>query len=133
LFMVLQGFAWEKLIEASRNSNFDENFAGPLIAREEKVQYPTYAQTRFMAFQSLIKGANGIVYWGHAYTPQPSQFGDDLKRVVREVADLSGPLAERAAPAAVDVEYHEMGHSIDEGVQWLAKEHEGKLYLFTCN
>jgi hypothetical protein len=120
LFMVLQGFAWEMLVDQAER-------------REEKILYPTYAQSRFMAFQSLIEGANGIVYWGTAYTPQPSQCWDDLKRVVREVADLSGPLAERTAEFPLETDYHEIGHSVDDGIQWLAKEHEGSLYLFTCN
>lgn len=133
VFMVLQAFAWEKLVEGSNNASFGPEFGGALIAREEKVLYPSYAQSRFMAFQSLIKGANGIVYWGHAYTPQPSQAWSDIKRVVREVADLSPVLAERRAPVDVAIEYHEMGHSVDDGVQILAKMHEGKLYLFTCN
>lgn len=133
LLMILQGFAWEKLVEAAGNSRFGPEFSGALIAREEKVQYPSYAQSRFMAFQSLIRGANGIIYWGHAYTPQPSQFWTDLKRVVREVADLSAPLAARAADVPLAIEYHEMGHSVDDGVQTLVKEHDGALYLFTCN
>ena len=120
LFMVLQAFAWEMLTpEAER--------------QEDKVLYPTYEQSRFMAFQSLIKGANGIIYWGSHYTPQPSPFWDSLTRVVREVADLSGPLAERTQAHDLDIEYHELGHSVDDGVQWLIKEHAGVLYVFTCN
>jgi hypothetical protein len=86
-----------------------------------------------MAFQSLIKGANGIVYWGTYFTPQPSQCWTDLKRAVREVADLAEPLAQRAVKLPLTVDYHEVGHSVDDGVQWLAKEYDGKLYLFTCN
>ena len=34
---------------------------------------------------------------------------------------------------AIAVDYHEIGHSVDTGIQWLAKEFDGKLYLFTCN
>lgn len=120
LFMVLQGFAWEMLVEEKWR-------------RDEKILYPSYAETRFMAFQSLIKGANGIIYWGHAYTPQPSQFWSDLKRVTREVADLAEILAQRTAPLELGLDYHETGHSLDDGVQVLCKEFDGKLYLFTCN
>jgi len=123
LFMVLQGFAWEDLTQ-------DE---GVEEKRQEKIQYPMWAQSRFMAFQSLIKGANGIIYWGHHTMPQPSQAWTDLKRVVREVADLAPVLAEPAAAVALTVDYEEMGHSVDDGVQWTARERDGKLYLFTCN
>lgn len=120
LFMVLQGFAWEAIAEKS-------------LRREEKILYPTYAQCRFMAFQSLIKGANGIIFWGTHSMPQPSQYWDDLKRVVREVADAAEPLAQRSVPLSVDVEYHEVGHSVDDGVQILLKDYQGKRYVFTCN
>jgi len=123
LFMVLQAFAWADLQD-------DLPLNG---RREEKVLYPTYAQSRFMAFQAIIKGANGIVYWGSHTMPQPSQPWSDVKRVVREIADLAPVLAERTAPLEIGVDYHEMGHSIDDGVQTLAKEHGGKLYLLTCN
>ncbi|HUW62122.1 MAG TPA: hypothetical protein VMZ06_14060 [Candidatus Bathyarchaeia archaeon] len=123
LFMVLQAFAWQDL-----------NDELPLHERrEEKVLYPTHAQSRFMAFQSIIKGANGIVYWGSHTMPQPSQAWSDIKRVVREVADLGPVLAELNAPVNVAVDYHEMGHSVDDGVQRLAKQHDDKLYLLTCN
>jgi len=122
LFMVLQAFAWEKLVNKDK---FQQ--------RDEKILYPTYGQTRFMAFQALIKGANGIIYWGSGYTPQPSDCWTGVKRVAREIADLSGPLAERTASIDLAADYHEMGHSVDDGVQTLAKEHEGRLYLFTCN
>jgi len=123
LFMVLQAFAWEML----------QDKEGIHERREEKVLYPTYRQSRFMAFQALIKGANGIVYWGSHYTPQPSDCWTGVKRVTREVADLGGALASRTPDLSIEVDYHEMGHSVDAGVQTLAKEHADKLYLFTCN
>ena len=123
LFMVLQAFAWEALTGEK----------DAVERREEKIVYPSYAQSRFMAFQSLIKGANGIIYWGSQTMPQPSDAWMSIKRVTREVADLAAPLAERDAAVKIEVDYHEMGHSVDEGVQTLAKTHDGKLYLFTCN
>lgn len=123
LLMVLQAFAWEMLRD---EKGLEER-------RQEKIAYPTYEQSRFMAFQSLIKGANGIIYWGSHYTPQPSDCWTGIKRVTREIADLAGPLAERTAPIPLAIDYHEVGHSVDDGVQTLAKESGGKLYLFTCN
>jgi hypothetical protein len=123
LFMVLQAFAWEALVDEK----------GVVERREEKILYPSHAESRFMAFQSLIKGANGIIYWGSHTMPQPSDPWNGIKRVTREVADLAAPLAERNAALKVDIDYHEMGHSVDDGVQLSAKAHDGKLYLFTCN
>jgi hypothetical protein len=120
VIMVLQAFAWEMLLDEAER-------------RPEKIRFPTYEESRFMAFQSLIHGANGIIYWGSYYTPQPSDCWDGINRVVREIADLSGPLTERRTNLPIGITYHEMGRSVDDGIQWLAKEHEGRFYLFTCN
>lgn len=120
VFMVLQAFAWEMLRE--------EKDRDPT-----KVLYPSYDQSRFMAYQSVIRGANGIHYWGSYYTPQPSECWDGIKRVVRELADLADVLAARVATVGIGVDYHELGRSVDDGVQWLAKTHGDALYLFTCN
>ena len=120
LLIVLQGFSWEML----RGGN------------DRKLNlriYPTYGQSRFMAWQTLIRGANGIMYWGLSYSPKQVPFWTNLKQVVREVADLSGPLSERTSPIRVEPVYHELGHSVDDGIQLLVKEYEDKLYVFTCN
>jgi hypothetical protein len=119
LLMVLQAFAWEALRKEDRD--------------ESKVLYPTWEQSRFMAFQSLIKGANGIIYWGSHTMPQPSDAWTGITRVTREIADLAPVLSTRSAGFEPSVEYHEIGHSVDDGVQWLVKEHDGALYVFTCN
>jgi len=123
LFMVLQAFAWETLIQET----------DVVEQREEKILYPTYNQNRFMAFQALIKGANGIVYWGSGYMPQPSQAWSDLKRATREVADLADVIVSPDPGVAVETTYHEMGHSVDDGIQIMTRDHGGYRYVFTCN
>ncbi|MCC6153470.1 MAG: hypothetical protein IT367_06905 [Candidatus Hydrogenedentes bacterium] len=120
VFMVLQGFAWEMLT--------DEKDRDPA-----KVLYPTFEQSRYMAWQSIVHGANGIVYWGSFYTPQPSDCWTGVTRTTREIADLGEVLAQRNSTPKIEFVYHELGRSVDKGVEWIAKEHEGKLYLFTCN
>jgi hypothetical protein len=123
LLMVLQAFAWEELLAEK----------DVVEKRSEKIVYPSYAESRFMAYQSLIRGANGIIYWGSFSMPQPSDAWTGIKRVTREIADLSGPLSERKADVTPEIDYQEMGHTVDEGVQTLVKAHDGKLYVFTCN
>lgn len=123
LFMVLQAFAWERLIAET----------DVVEQREEKVVYPSYSESRFMAFQALIKGANGIVYWGSGFMPQPSQAWDDLKRVTREVADLADVIVAPDPGVTVETTYHEMGHSVDNGVQLIVRDFGDYRYLFTCN
>lgn len=120
LLMVLQAFAWEMLRDEAERD-------------EAKVLYPLYDESRFMAFQSVIKGANGVVYWGSHFTPPDSQCIADLNKVVGQLAELEPVLAERAHDLPLETDYIEMGRSVDAGIQWLAKMHDGQLYLFTCN
>jgi hypothetical protein len=120
VFMVLQGFSWEMLKEEKeRNSDM--------------ILFPSYEQSRFMAFNAIIHGAVGINYWGMSYTPQPSDFMDDLNRVTREMSELQPVLSARERKINIEMVYHELGHSIDSGVEILAKQVNGKVYLITAN
>jgi len=120
VFMVLQGFAWEMLREAKD--------------REERmVQYPNYHETRFMAYNAIIHGANGIIYWGTYYTPQPSPFWTNLAAVTKELGSMQEVLAARTIDLPLTTEYQELGHSVDAGVELLAKSVKGITYLLTAN
>jgi hypothetical protein len=120
LFMVLQGFAWEMLREKTERDSV-------------MIKYPNYEESRFMAFNAIIHGANGIIYWGTAYTPQPSLFWSDLKAVTIELAGLQQILASRTIDLSLKKVYHELGHSVDVGVEILAKSVSGVTYLLTAN
>jgi len=120
VWMVLQGFAWAMLEKEEER-------------QADKIRFPTYDETRFMAYDAVVHGAKGILYWGTSYTPQPSQFWSDLKRVVSELSQLHDVLAAPEADTAVEIRYHELGHSVDAGVTVLAKELAGEVYLLTTN
>jgi hypothetical protein len=120
LLMVLQAFAWEALRKEEERD-------------ESKVLYPNWEESRFMAFQALIKGANGVIYWGSHTMPQPSESWDGIKRVTREIADLAPVLVKPEAALMPTIEYHEIGHSVDDGVQLIAREDGDSLYVFSCN
>lgn len=107
VFMVLQGFAWEML----RDKDHD-----PAM-----VLYPTAAQLRFMAWQSIVHGVNGLVWWGLSYTPPEAPLWNDLKTVVRELAQVRTALAAPAVKLPLKLAYHDTGHSLDRGIEWLAK------------
>ena len=62
-----------------------------------------------MAYDAIVHGARGILYWGTAYTKRDGTLWGDLLKLVRELADLqrvlSAPDARREfsrlyAPAA---------------------------------
>lgn len=120
MFMVLQGFAWEMLR--------DEDDRDPAMIR-----YPTYEETRFMAYQAVIHGAHGLIYWGLHRTPVSSPFWADLCRVVGELAALEPVLAARPRLLPVRRRYHEMGHSVDAGIELTARTVEGRTWLLAAN
>jgi hypothetical protein len=115
IFLVAQGFAWDN----------EQNPDNPL--------YPTYEETRFMAYNAIIHGAKGILYWGTYSMPQPSEHWDNLKKVARELGDLHDVLASPTIPHNVSIDYQEMGFSIDSGVEVLVKEHQGTTYMLAAN
>jgi hypothetical protein len=120
LFMVLQGFAWEMLKnEAERDL--------------KKILYPTREETRFMAYNAIIHGANGIIYWGTNYAPQPSSFWTDLKSVITELNSIKDVLASKSIKQNLDLIYHELGYSVDAGVEYIVKEMNGAKFLITAN
>ena len=55
--MVLQGFAWGKLSD-----------------RHEDIAYPTFAETRAMAWATVTHGAKAVLYWGMTAAPPDPGF-----------------------------------------------------------
>ncbi|MDQ1318159.1 MAG: hypothetical protein QG588_1816 [Candidatus Poribacteria bacterium] len=108
-WIVLQGFAWDDKL------------------------FPTYEETKFMAYNAIIHGVKGILYWGTHAMPQPSDLWTDLKRVIHELGDFSPVLASPDVTCALSLEYEEMGFSIDSGVEYLVKDYEGVKYMITAN
>ncbi len=94
--MVLQGFGWRDL---KAKPNEKETAVG--IGRR-----PTWAESRFMAYDAIIHGANAILYWGTAHMKPVEDDGtavtgrprlwQDLLRVARELRALEPALV--AAP-----------------------------------
>lgn len=120
VFSVQQAFAWAMLLKE------DE--------RDEKlILYPTHEQSRFMAYQAIIEGASGILYWGSHTMPKPSPQWGDLKRVIRELADLEKVLSARTVRPGTEIQYHEVGHSVDDGVAVMIKDFGDVRYMLTCN
>ena len=120
VWMVLQGFAWAMLQKEEERQT-------------DKIRYPTRDEARFMAYDAIIHGAKGILYWGVSYTPQPSQFWSDLTSVTKELGELHDVLAAPPVDLKIGIRYHELGHSVDAGVAILAKAFGDEIYLLTAN
>ena len=119
-FIILQGFAWELLKkEDERNP--------------EMIFFPSLYEMRFMAFNSIVHGANGVLIWGTGYTPAKSPYLDDLKSVIKELNNYQPILSSKTIKKEYKIEYHELGFSLDKGIEWIVKKYDGIDYLFCVN
>lgn len=121
VWMVLQGFGWADIQPDSSEEDKKIN------------RRPTYVESRFMAFDTIVHGARGILYWGTAYIEKDSALWNDLLRLVRELADLQPVLSALDAPLKVDVEVGPGWGSADRGVRVLAKDVNGKTWFLVVN
>ncbi len=71
VWMVLQAFSWHK--------------ANP--ARYFEPRHPTFAETRFMAYDAIVHGARGIMYWGSFLIEVPA-FRQSIYALTAELAAL---------------------------------------------
>jgi hypothetical protein len=102
VFMVLQGFAWKNLSSPG----------------DPRAVYPSFSQSRFMAYDAIVSGASGVLYWGVHSTPTPCRFWSDLKTLVSELRAMApvlatAPLADHSAANvtgdAVRIGHHRLG------------------------
>jgi hypothetical protein len=111
IFMVLQGFAWRALSKRD----------------DPQAVYPTLHQQRYMAYDAILHGARGILYWGTHYMPKPSQAWADVKTIVHELSRLT-PLLVAPKPAAQPKVKSDTG-----SVECLLRAVGGETYLVCLN
>lgn len=63
--VVLQAFAWENSREKHRDPRM--------------VLYPARAEARFLAWQAVVRGVDGIPYWGPANSPPEAPVWGDFR------------------------------------------------------
>ena len=86
---------------------------------------PTWDETRFMAYDAVIHGARGLLYWGTAYVPQNAGLWVDLRRLAAEMSSLSAPLTARSSLREVWAD--------TQSVEVLLLASGGNLYLLSAN
>lgn len=109
VWAILQGFGW---------SAWEKD---PKVHKRA----PTWDETRFMAYDAVLHGAVGIVYWGASYEAQDSAIWDALRRTARELADIT--------PALVSAERVTVGVEGAPGVLAQGRRVDGKLWIIAAN
>jgi len=84
VWMVLQAFSWHEL--------------GDYYGAKQPA-YPTFAESRFMAYDVIVHGARGILYWGSHYLKN-DEVRQAIYALTSELAALQPLLAAPEAPGA---------------------------------
>jgi hypothetical protein len=121
VWMVLQGFGW---------GDIKPELPEPLRA---ELRRPTLAETRFMAYDAIVHGARGILYWGSQYVEKNSAFYDSLLSVVAELRDMQSILAAPDAVLNISVSHQPTLGSVDRGIVVLAKAAGNAPWLVAVN
>jgi hypothetical protein len=121
VWMVLQGFGWGD-IQPERTE-----------AQRKALRRPTLAESRFMAYDAIVRGARGILYWGTAYIEKDSQLWNDLLALIAELRGLQPVLSAPDAELPLSVTFAETMGSVDRGVQVLPKSVQDKTWLLVVN
>ncbi len=120
LWMVLQAFAWEMLRkEGDRDAKM--------------IRYPTREEMRFMAWQAIVHGVTGLLWWGLQYTPGDVSLWDELSEVALELKAFAAELAAPPVKFETRLEYRDTGHSLDKGIEWIAKPSGSGVLLAAVN
>lgn len=72
VYMVLQAFSWDALGE----------YYGV-----QDTAYPTFPESRFMAYDAIVRGASGILYWGSQFLKSET-FRESLYALISELNAL---------------------------------------------
>lgn len=71
VWMVLQAFSWHSL-----------------SPNERQLIYPTFAESRLMAYAAIANGAKGVLYWGSVTLPKDTPFRQSLSALASELHAL---------------------------------------------
>lgn len=121
VWMVLQGFGWGD-IQPQRSE-----------AERQELRRPTLQETRFMAFDAIVRGARGILYWGTHAIEKDSRLWNDLLAFAGEINQLRHVLAAPDAAMPVEVELEPTWGSLDRGLVVLPKQVGDATWLLVVN
>lgn len=122
VWMVLQGFGW-----------------GDILPREpedvrKSLREPTLHETRFMAYDAIVRGARGLLYWGTYAIPEDAPVREHLLSLARELTELQPVLSAPDSDLNLSVRLAPTYGSVDRGVEVLAKAVDGRTaFLLVVN
>ncbi len=121
VWMVLQGFGWGD-IQPDKSE-----------AERKELRRPTLAETRFMAYDAIVRGARGILYWGSHAVEKDSVFYGELLAFVSELREMLPVLAAPDSNLSITTSYQPTFGSVDRDIVVLAKAPGDHPWLLVVN
>jgi hypothetical protein len=120
IWMVLQGCGWVDFDGLFGNKNPDG-------------QRPTYEESRFMAFDVVVRGARAFLYWGTHFSDKNGDCWHGITKTVRELADMQHVLSARDAAVQPKVSSGVAFGLLGGGVRALVKDVNGTPWILVVN
>jgi len=123
IWMVLQGFGWRDLSESGKKD-----------PDARKGRRPSFSETRFMAYDAIVHGANAILYWGTHSIEKDSSLWRDIMKVARELRALeSGIVGKRPKDAPAGVADETYGSIDGQGPRLMLRKAQDDWVLIAVN
>lgn len=122
---VVQAFGWYQYNEA-----FPDRGRKPSEEDLKAGRAPTYEETKNMAYQAIVNGANGLLfycYYDLRVLPQYKEYWVNIKTIASELKTISPVILSPNNLGAASYS------PSDSGIQTLVKELDGELYLIAVN
>ncbi len=121
VWMVLQGFGWADLRK------------NPTEEVRKDLRRPTLQESRFMAYDAIVRGARGILYWGTSYIEKDSQLWKDLLTLARELRSMQPVISAEDARLDFNVTFEETAGSVERMIRVLPKKVGDKTWFLVVN
>ncbi len=116
IWMVLQAFSWELL-------------QTPLPEHLNPQIFPSYKHSRIMAWEAILHGAKGILYWGSYKVSLKSLFWNSILGVTKEIAALESFLIGNELKERIKIEPIQFISSIPTRVASTLRKHNDDYLL----
>ena len=118
IWMVLQAFSWDLL-----------KLKNPICENLDPMEFPSYKHSRFMAWDAILHGAKGILYWGSYMVDSKSLFLNSILGVTKEISALEPFLLEKELKDKIKIEPIQLTSAVTTRVASTLRKHKNDYLL----
>ena len=116
VWMVLQAFSWEQLLRQKPE-------------QIDPMTFPSFKESRWMAYDAILHGAKGLLWWGSSYSSTKAAFWRAILQVTAEIAALEPYLVAPELKKELTVEPVAFASSQPTRVAFTLRQHQNEFLL----